>query len=194
MISEIVAFFSRAPSEILIMIGWFVLAILTSLLYYIILVFAILIFFNKSFKEAFFSRDKRAGILASLFFMILVTSGLFYAFIVIGKQDNNLVAFYFSLVTSLVITIIVQETAKKLEHQAVVYDTIVGFIILLIFISPNTPTAINPLANVTWCLGTVLSLPILLILIKKINLLNKIDKILYGGNKDGEPNKSNTGK
>ena len=188
MINDFGFLLQKTPIEVIQLIGLLVVFILISLIYYLSLVFIILFFFNPTVKAAFFSVHERASKITSFFFWIFVAVGSLYSMLIFGNIQPNVSYFsiiYFSLVTSLIITVIVQETGKKLWSQnSAFYDAIISFVAILIFISPTQKAfVLGELEGLFWSLGMIFALPILLIIIKKIDLIKNIIKLLYGATK-----------
>ena len=87
---------------------------------------------------------------------------------------------------TLTLTTIIQETGKKLwDEKTVFYDSIVAFIIILIFIAPSQRLLeLSVVESQFWFTGMALALPLLLLVLKKLNLLKWMIKLLYGGEKN----------
>lgn len=192
MLPDLSNIISILPIELFLLLGNILFLTILSFVYYSLLIFIILLFFNPTFKQAFFSENYRASTVASIFFIIYVFVGLLYGTFLIGSFSNiesSLNGIFFLLLTSLIIAIIVQETGKKIwTENTVFYDSIISFITILVFISPTT--FLFELSGkgdiMPWFIAMTLAVPLLLLFIRKYDFLKFIIKMLYGGKDNDE--------
>lgn len=198
MLPDLTSLIDKAPTAMFVIIGLLIALTAIAYIYYMLLSVVILFFYHPGTKEVFFSEESgRGGRIVTLAFIGLIASALIYGLSVLkpeGVKADTILLVYYAVLTSVLITIIIQETGKRLFRNPSAYDSIVSFAAILIFITP-TPMMFkfNQGYGFLWSISSIFSVPFIATSIKQLPL-NSVIEHLYG-RKNGKPNKeANNGK
>ena len=183
MLPDLTSLIDKTPTQIFIIIGLVIGLTFIAYAYYMIFSIVFLFFFHYETKRAFFGENPRSSTIVSLFFIIFISIALIYGLFLVKPAEliyDWPSVMYYVFTSAVLITIVIQETGKKLFRNSVAYDSIISFAAILIFIS-QTPKIFNfnPYYGYLWGFSTLIAIPFISITIKKLPLLNLLTKILW---------------